>query len=480
MRCIIKNIIGKFEKKYKNSSVVVRASFWFWLVAIIDKSISIITQPIINRILTVEEVGVFGTYSSWNAIFSVLATFNLFGGVLEVYLTKEEDNKNNIIGYLCSLSLLISAVIWSVILVFGRQFSLLLNLNRKYLFIMAVSIVAEAIIQFWIVPRRFEYAYKAYAIMVVSLFFAKSVLSVLLSFWISSDRVLGRILGLTIPAAIVAVVLLVAIFKNVKWKGAYKYWKAGILFNLPLIPHYLCSILLATSDKVMIQRLDGQYSTGLYTVAYSFSSLALIVFNALNSAYNPMSMKCIKEKNYSKLSQSTSTLVFLSVVFSVYMMLFAPEGIMLLGGKKYLSAVTIIPTLIVGIFFSSFYFVFSNIEFVYEKTKYIFPVTLFGALVNISLNYLFIPIIGYQAAAYTTLLGYAIVAVLHYVISKHIIGSDVYDIKKIVCSLCLLFLGMGGALLMYKTHSIIRYIFIIVVSMLLGYGVYKKKINLKL
>ena len=55
-------ILIRFINKYKDSSIVVRASFWFLLVTIIDKGISIITQPIINRILSVEEVGIFGVY----------------------------------------------------------------------------------------------------------------------------------------------------------------------------------------------------------------------------------------------------------------------------------------------------------------------------------------------------------------------------------------------------------------------------------
>lgn len=468
-------ILRKLLKIYRNSSLTVRAGIWFLLVTIIDKGIAVLTQPIINRILTIEEVGVFGVYTSWKSIFSVVATFNLFGGVLEVYLTKEPKNKEKVVASLCSLSIVISSIFGMSFFIFGNQISDILGLKQKYLLFMALSITSEAVIQFWSVSKRFEYAYKPYALLIVGLFFTKSVLSVLLTYLVPDDRVLGRILGLAIPSIIVALILLIKIFLQRERGHILVYWKKGLLFNLPLIPHYLSSIILASSDKVMIRQLSGETDAGYYTVAYSFASLALIVFNALNSTYNPVSLRAIRDKNYPFLRKSTEFMVLLSVVFSVFMMLLAPEGILLLGGKQYLATVRIIPILIIGIYFSSFYFVFSNVEFVYEKNKLVFPITLIGALINIGLNYFLIPTYGYQAAAYTTYVGYLFIAVSHYIVSRHIVGQDIYNIKRIVCSIAILFVGGMVSAVLYNCNNIIRYAVIILMSIVLIYMAYKRR-----
>ena len=464
--------IKKLLTTYRNSNIVVRAGIWFLLVTVIDKGIAVITQPIVNRILSVEEVGVFGVYNSWRSVFAVLATFNLFGGILEVHLTKTPEEKNDVVASLCSLSLLISLIFWFVFFLFGNQLSAFLGLKKIYLVFMALAITAETIIHFWTVPKRFEYLYKPYALLIVGLFIVKTTASVLLTYFLKEDRVLGRIVGLAVPPLIVAVVLLVQIIYRGQKSRLTAYWKHGFLFNLPLIPHYLSSILLASSDKIMIQKLSGKADAGLYTVAYSFSSLALIVFNALNNTYNPISMKAIKSKNYSALRKSTELIIILSVGFSVLMMLLAPEGIWLLGGDKYLGTVDIIPVLIVGIYFSSFYFVFSNVEFVYEKNKLIFPITLCGAVINIGLNYYLIPILGYKAAAYTTFIGYLFIAVSHYLVSRKILGEDIYNIKRIIVILTALFLGSFVSMILYRHDNIIRHVCIgciVVVGTIIAY-----------
>ena len=460
---------------YKNMNLVVKAGLWFMLVTVIDKGIAVITQPIINRILTVDEVGTFGVYTSWRSVFAVLATFNLFGGVLEVYLTKQKDKKNSIVASLCSLSILIAFIFWSVFFLFGTFFSNLLGIKKIYFLIMAIAVTSDAIIQFWAVPKRFEYSYKIYAIIIVGLFATKSFLSVLLTYLMKSERILGRLLGLVIPNVCVALILLFIIIRKTEKEAIFQYWKRGLLFNLPLIPHYLSSILLASSDRIMIQKLSSNSDAGLYTVSYSFASLALIVFSALNSTYNPISMKAIKNKEYDVLKSSTNIIVLLSVVFSIFMMLLAPEGLWLLGGDEYLSSLDIIPVLIVGIFFSSFYFVFSNVEFVYEKNKLIFPITLIGAVINIVLNFTIIPLLGYKVAAYTTFIGYLFIAVAHYIASRKIIGEDIYNIKKLALLVCFLILGGVISMLLYECHYIIRYIVLVILTIILVYVGLKNK-----
>ena len=125
----------------------------------------------------------------------------------------------------------------------------------------------------------------------------------------------------------------------------------------------------------IISQVIGDKEAGLYTVAYSFASLTLIVFQALNNAYSPYALKAIKEENYVGLKKETNILITSSVAFSVLLILFAPEGLLILGGNHYVETAELIPILISGIFFSSFYLVFSNVEFVYEKTQYVFPIT---------------------------------------------------------------------------------------------------------
>lgn len=449
--------IANLREKYRLLNTPVKAALWYVCVTFIDKAVSVITQPFVNRILSVEEVGLCGTYFSWYSIINIIATFYLFCGVLEVYITKHKDNTKDIVLSLCTLSLTFVSAIYLIICACMPLAVSLTGLKSRYIHLMFLTIISEAVIQFWSVPKRFEYAYKEYAILTVGLFAVKSVLSCALAYFLIADRVAGRLIGLCLPNVVAAIPIFVYIVRNGRWSAVKMYWKGAVLFNLPLIPHYLANNLLASSDRIMIERLSGLQSAGLYTVAYSFSSLSLIVFSAVNSAYNPFSMKCIKDNEYEKLTTTTEIMLIVSMLVSILMVYFAPEGLLILGGESYLEALSIVPVLVIGIFTSSFYFIFANVEFVNEKTKLIFPITAIGAGVNIFLNYVLIPIFGYEVAALTTVVGYVIIAISHYVVSYRITGKNIYNMRHILILFALFTIISLGALPVYYLSRYIRY-----------------------
>ena len=287
-------MLKKLIDKYRNADVIFRATLWFAAVTILNKGVALLTQPLINRILTIEEVGVVSLYTTWSSIFSIIATFNLFCGVLEVQLTNNKQDKDQVVGSLSFLSLAISAIFFGLVAIFITPISEFLTLKPTYIFIMAIMIVSQALFQFWCVPKCFDYSYKIYAAVVVGVFFCQSVLTVAFAWLFVDDRVLGRVLGLCIPEAIAAIVILFNIIRKTSFKYITKYWKCGIIFNLPLIPHYLSSLILASSDRIMIQKFTDETSVGLYSVAYSYSSLALIVLAAIGKAYTPFALEKIK------------------------------------------------------------------------------------------------------------------------------------------------------------------------------------------
>lgn len=450
-------VIKNFFLNYKNSDKIFKATIWFVLVTIIDNCISIITQPFVNRILSVEQVGVYNVFFTWTTLFRIVATFNLFCGVYEVLLVDQKEEQEHVRESLCLLSIILTCIFFGIIFVFISPISTLLQLKFEYLIVMFFMVLSEMIIQFYVVQLRFNYQYIRYSVFVVTLFLLKSVLTVLFSHLFVTERALGRMLGLLVPSFLVAMVLLVIMLRKLSLKGITKYWKQSLKFNLPLIPHYLSSVVLASSDKLMIRSLSSEYYVGLYSVVYSYANLSQIIFTAINNSYTPWAYEAIRQKKYSALKLKTNMILLVSVLFCVLMMLLAPEGILILGSEKYLKALNIVPVLILGAFLSSFYFVFSNVEFINKKTKLVFPITILGAGINIVLNGILIPIFGYEMAAYTTVIGYAIIAACHYIYSYKIVKEHIFDLRFILFMILLLVGGCIGCIWLYKIHFLIRY-----------------------
>lgn len=87
--------------------------------------------------------------------------------------------------------------------------------------------------------------------------------------------------------------------------------------------------------------------------------------------------------------------------------------ISILASSEYKEGIYIVPALMVGYFCSVVCLIFSNIELFFDKNKFITAITLMAAVINIGLNYLLIPSMGYKVAAYTTYIGYFVMFILH-------------------------------------------------------------------
>ena len=98
----------------------------------------------------------------------------------------------------------------------------------------------------------------------------------------------------------------------------------------------------------------------------------------------------------------------------------------------------------------------------FEETKKVMVASIAAALLNVVLNALLIPVYGYIAAAFTTLICYIFLAVFHYfmakkVLKQHGMPMELFDGKTIlVISFSLLFFLIAFEYLYTKT--ILRYI----------------------
>lgn len=125
------------------------------------------------------------------------------------------------------------------------------------------------------------------------------------------------------------------------------------------------------------------------------------------------------------------------------------------------------PPVIVACAFQFVYGMYVNIEIFIKKTFQISVGTVAAAIVNIVLNYFFIPIYGYQAAAYTTLIGYIFLWLFHFIIVKaNKEFVDIYDTKFILKILAVLLLISFLMLIIYH-YDTLRYIIITIYMVVL-------------
>lgn len=269
---------------------------------------------------------------------------------------------------------------------------------------------------------------------------AMSVVSILvgvIAVVTASYKVEARVFSDVGIKAIFSGIVFVLIFITGKCFCSKEYWKYSIAFNLPLIPHYLSNYILNQSDRVMIGRMVGNSQAAYYSVAYTISTVMVLITNAINSSLTPYIYKSIASDEKGKIKKATRPLVILVAGLCVVTMAFAPEVIRVFAGKKYMDAIYVIPPVAASVFFIFLYSLFSTIEYYYQKTGFIAIATCVCAVLNLVLNYFGIKMYGYYAAGYTTLICYVCLAFFHYIFYKKAlkeVGNEenMYDVKLIV------------------------------------------------
>lgn len=429
-----------------------------------------ITVPIFTRLLSTDEYGIYSIYLSWLNILTVFTSLNLYYGVFNNAMLKYENDRDRYTSAMQGLVIVMTSLSFAIYLLGAKKFNELLGLGTVFVVLMFVEMLVTPALQFWSARQRFAYKYKLLVIVTL----AKSLMNPLigiLAVWVNSDKALARV------ASVVAVETAfcgsVMFYQFIKGKAFYvrEYWKYAVGFNLPLIPHYLSGSILNQGDRVMIDNIVGKSAVGIYSVAYNVGMLMQIFTNAINSAFTPWMYISLKEKKYKEIKKVSNSLLLLMAALVCLLMAFAPEVIRIFASEAYYEAIYVIPPIVASVFFIFMYALFSNMEFYFEKNKFIMVASIGAAILNVILNAVFIPIFGYFAAGYTTLASYVVYCFSHYIFSimickEKIAGETIYDGKFILVLSVLVVASAVSFSTLYR-FVFARYIIIVVAGALM-------------
>lgn len=447
-------------EKYKKLPVQVKASFWFLVCSFLQKGISAITTPIFTRLLSTTEYGQYNVFNSWLSIVNVFVTLNLSWGVYTQGLVKFDDEKNTFTSSLQGLTVLLVSV-WTVVyLVAHDWWNNIFSLTTLQILAMLVMIWASAVFGFWSSEQRVLYKYRSLVLITIAVSLAKPIVGIL--FVVNAeDKVTARILGLVLVELVCYSWLFIAQMRRGKKFFSEKYWKYALAFNIPLIPHYLSLTVLNGADRIMIDSMVGSDESGIYSLAYSIAQIMTLFNSSLMNTISPWIYQKIKVKRIKDIANTAYlTLIGIAVV-NLILIALAPEAVAIFAPESYHSAIYAIPPIAMSVYFTYMYDLLAKFAFYYEKTKFIMTASMIGAILNVVLNYIFIPLFGYITAAYTTLMCYIIFCIAHYIFMNKVCdtfcdGIRPYEIKKIF-QITLPFLICGFVLLITYAYIYVRY-----------------------
>jgi len=208
-------------------------------------------------------------------------------------------------------------------------------------------------------------------------------------------------------------------FKNYPvryFRFSFQILKNLLRIGLPVLPGTIGGIIMASGDRYMIKYFLGLEAVGVYTFGYHFASqMTEGLLQPFQKAMSPVIFKrAARSKTEGRaynIAIINNTLLILSIIIAG--VLIPIRDIMdIMGTHTYASAYPVFIVSLIGIFIYTVSQTESYLLIFLERTELITATVLVGAGINIILNYIFIPMYGIMAAAFTTIISYLVMLVL--------------------------------------------------------------------
>ncbi|MCT4619058.1 MAG: oligosaccharide flippase family protein [Marinisporobacter sp.] len=403
----------------------------FYLIGnILSKGLLFLTMPIYIRILpSPSDYGLLNIYSSVINILVVICGLNVQAALLRYY--HEKDGQ---FSCFCSsvikILLIFDGLIFFILSRYKDVFSTYLNIDSNILMVIAIVAILQIYINMYFVYLQASKQSNSFLKLSVVSNLCIIILSIAIMVFLKEKKYLGEIYSKSLINFIIILFLFVKfikIYKNNKLN--VNHIKYVLLYSVPLIPHSLSNYLLTHADKILINKYVGSYETGIYSLAYNIGMIMNVIVISLNNAWVPIFFEKLNEKKYSKielLAKKYTSFIFIAASFLI---IFSKELIGFIAKRDYYEGVHMIPVVIISYVFVFLYTIYTNYAFYYKKTILISINTIIAGIINIVLNCILIPKLGYIAAAYTTLFSYIILFILHYLNSKYLIKARMISVK---------------------------------------------------
>lgn len=453
-------MINKIIKKYNELSIQMKATIWFFVCSVLQRGISVITTPIFTRLLNTAEYGQYSVFNSWLSIIQIIITLQLTSGVYTMGIVKFKEEEKVFTSSLQGLNLTLCLIWTGIYFAFHNFWNRLFSLTTVQMLAMLLIIWSSSAFTFWMTTQRNQFRYRKLVVVTSIVSIVQPLVSIFLVIN-AEDKVTARILGMALVEVIAYSGFFVAQMLRGKKFYSGRFWKYAVLFNIPLIPHYLSNSILGSSDRIMIQNMVGVSEAGIYSLAYSISQIMQLVNDSLNKTMSPWLYQKIREKNYKAMSKVVYPSLVLIAAANLALIAIAPEIVAIFAPPEYSEAIYVIPPVAMSLFATYLYLCFAPFEFYFEKRIWTTIGTLTSAIANIILNYIFIQLCGYQAAGYTTLVCYLLNSIMHYFFMRKVCRIYLDDIRpynpKILVLIAVVFMGIGFLYIPLYSNIVARY-----------------------
>ena len=395
----------------------------FSIGPIVSAIIGFITIPVTSNLIAADQFGMASMYTLLNNILTVVVLIGIDQAFMREF--NEEEDKQKLLVNAVFIPLTLTIIVATVLIMFKSFFANLVYDDSTQTF----SIISLALCMPLFIIEKF-----------ILLTLRMQEKGVRYSFWLIASKTLNLILVIVLliyykrnfesiiyanlfSQLLVSVLILVVERKNSKisFSKIDKNLLIKLLkFGLPLIPATIISWALNSMDMIFLRALSDFTEVGYYSVALKMVSVVAIIQTSFTTLWAPMAFKWKKEKAENKKYEVVSDIISFVMVSVFILIMMFKQIIPYILSNEYRNTIYILPFLL----FYPIYYTISEtttlgISFS-RKTYYNIIVSALALIVNLFLNWIFIPVFGGIGAAFATGICYMVFFWCRTIISRNL------------------------------------------------------------
>lgn len=272
------------------------------------------------------------------------------------------------------------------------------------------------------------------------------------------DFQVGYIFVSNLLASLVTFIVLIPDYFKISWQFNVRLYKEMLRYAMPVLVAGVAFAINEHLDKILLEKLLPQNvakaEVGAYSACYKLALFMTLYATAFRLGIEPFFFSHAKNENAPRTYAAiTKYFVIFGCVILLGVLVFADVlKFMLLRDPSYWEAMKVVPLILLANFFLGIY---TNLSVWYkltDKTRMGAYISLIGAGVTLSLNFILIPYFqktggdGYMGSAWATIAAYGTMMLISYILGARHYPIP-YDLKRM--SAYLVLCGLFSALAFY-------------------------------
>lgn len=423
----------------------------YGIATVVPRIFSFLLTPLYTNVLPEKEYGEVSIVFAWMAFFNVVLAYGMETAFFRFY---NSDDKRTVLGT-STISLFWSSIAFLFLGILTRDYlASISGIDSDFITYNIWILVLDALVIIPFSRLRAEGRPVYYAIvkignvavnLLLNLFFlvylpkwaTANPYGFLNSIYVENFEI-GYIFVSNVIASLLTFIVLLPHYFKIKWHFDTLLWKRMMQYSIPVLIAGIAFVINETFDRIFLQHLlpesIAEAEVGIYSACYKLAVFMTLFATAFRLGIEPFFFSHAKNENA---PQTYANITKFYVIFGSAILL----GVivfsdvlkdLMISRDSYHVGMKVVPLVIMGNFFLGIYHNLSVWYKLSDKTRIGAYISIAGAIITITLNFLLIPTMSYMGSAVATIGAYGAMMVISYFLGNKYYPIP-YDMKKI-CS----------------------------------------------